>query len=50
MLLTIAIVLLILWLLGLVAFHVTAWFVHVLIVIAVIVAILHFVRGSRPAA
>ena len=47
MLLTIAIILLILWLLGLVAFHVTAWFIHVLIVIAVIVFILHFVRGSR---
>ena len=49
MLLTLAIILLIAWLLGLIAFHVTAWFIHVLIVIAVIVAILHFVRG-RPMA
>ena len=48
MLLTLAIILLIAWLLGLVAFHVTAWFIHVLIVLAVIVFILHFVRG-RPA-
>ncbi|HEX9161371.1 MAG TPA: lmo0937 family membrane protein [Thermoanaerobaculia bacterium] len=47
MLLTLAIILLIAWLLGLFAFHVTAWFIHVLIVIAIIVAILHFVRG-RP--
>lgn len=47
MLLTIAIILLVLWLLGLVAFHVTAWFIHVLIVVAVIVAILHFVQGGR---
>lgn len=47
MLLTIAIILLVLWLLGLVAFHVTAWFIHVLIVVAVIVFILHFVRGGR---
>lgn len=47
MLLTLAIILLIAWLLGLVAFHVTAWFIHVLIVIAIIVAILHFVRGPR---
>jgi len=46
MLLTIAIILLVLWLLGLVAFHVTAWFIHVLIVVAVIVAILHFVRRT----
>jgi len=47
MLLTIAIILLILWLLGLVAFHVTAWFIHILIVVAIIVFILHFVRGPR---
>jgi hypothetical protein len=47
MLLILAIILLIAWLLGLVAFHVTAWFIHVLIVLAIIVAILHFVRG-RP--
>jgi hypothetical protein len=44
-LLILAIILLIAWLLGLVAFHVTAWFIHVLIVLAVIVAILHFMRG-----
>jgi len=49
MLLTLVIILLIAWLLGLVAFHVTAWFIHVLIVLAVIVAILHFMRG-RPVA
>ena len=48
MLLILAIILLIAWLLGLIAFHVTAWFIHILIVIAVIVAVLHFVRG-RPA-
>jgi len=47
-LLTLAIILLIAWLLGLLAFHVTAWFIHVLIVLAVIVFSLHFVRG-RPA-
>jgi Family of unknown function (DUF5670) len=46
MLLTIAIILLILWLLGLVAFHVTAWFIHILIVVAIIVAVLHFVRRT----
>ena len=47
MLLTLAIILLIAWLLGLVAFHVTAWFIHVLIVLAIIVAVLHFIRGPR---
>ena len=47
MLLTLAIIRLIAWLLGLVAFHVTAWFIHILIVVAIIVAILHFVTGRR---
>jgi hypothetical protein len=47
MLLTIAILLLILWALGFVAFHVVGWWIHLLLVIAVIVFILNFVRG-RP--
>jgi hypothetical protein len=45
MLLTIAIIVLILWALGFLAFHVTAWFIHLLLVIAIIIFILHFVRG-----
>ena len=49
MLLTIAILLLILWALGFVAFHVVGWWIHLLLVIAVIVFILNFVRG-RPVA
>jgi hypothetical protein len=47
MLLTIAILLLILWALGFVAFHVVGWWIHLLLIIAVIVFILNFVRG-RP--
>ena len=47
MLLTIAIILLILWALGLFAFHVTSGLIHIVIVVAIIVAILHFVRGGR---
>lgn len=47
MLLTLAVILLIAWLLGLFAFHVTAWFIHVLIVVAIVVFILHFLRGRR---
>ncbi|MFL6765827.1 MAG: lmo0937 family membrane protein [Sphingomicrobium sp.] len=47
MLLTIAIILLILWALGFVAFHVVGWWIHLLLIIAVIVFILNFVRG-RP--
>ena len=45
MLLTIAAVLAILWLLGFTAFHVTAGALHILIVVAVVVAIVHFVQG-----
>ena len=45
MLLTIAIILLILWALGFFAFHVAGGLIHILLVVAVIVLILHFVRG-----
>jgi len=48
MLLTIAIIILILWALGLLAFHVGGALIHLLLIIGVIVLIVHFVRG-RPA-
>ena len=47
MLLILGVVLLIAWLLGLFVFKVTAGLIHLLIVIAVIVFILHFIRGRR---
>ncbi len=47
MLLGLALVLFIAWILGFVVFHVAGGLIHLLIVIAVIVAIVHFVRGSR---
>ena len=48
MLLTVAIIILILWALGFLAFHVTSSLIHILLVIGIIVLIVHFVRG-RPA-
>jgi len=48
MLLVIAIILLILWAGGF-AFHVAGGLIHLLLVIAVIVFILHFIRGGRGA-
>jgi hypothetical protein len=48
MLLTIAIVILVLWALGFLAFHVASPLIHLLLVIGVIVLIVNFVRG-RPA-
>ena len=47
MLMTIGIVLLVLWALGLFAFHVTTGVIHVLIVLAVIAIVMHLVRGGR---
>ncbi|MBW8878623.1 MAG: lmo0937 family membrane protein [Acidobacteria bacterium] len=47
MLLMIALVLLVLWALGLFAFHVTTGLIHLLLVIAVVVAIVHLIQGRR---
>ncbi|HEV7488319.1 MAG TPA: lmo0937 family membrane protein [Thermoanaerobaculia bacterium] len=47
MLLILAIILLIAWLCGFLVFHVASGLIHLLIVIAVILFILHFVRGRR---
>jgi hypothetical protein len=47
MLLAIALVLFILWALGLFAFHVGGGLIHLVLVIAVIVIIIHFVQGRR---
>jgi hypothetical protein len=41
----IALVLLVLWLMGFLAFHVTTGFIHLLLVIAVISALAHFLTG-----
>ena len=40
-----AALLVILWLLGFLAFHVAGGLIHILLVVAVIVLVLHFVRG-----
>jgi len=47
MLATIAIVLLVLWLLGFFAFHVTTAAIHILLLIALVMVVLHFFRGRR---
>ena len=44
---TIGIVLLVLWALGLFAFHVSTGLIHVLIVLAIIAIVMHLVRGGR---
>ena len=49
MLLTIAIILLILWALGFFAFHVAGGLIHLLLILAVISLVMHFVRGRSVA-
>jgi hypothetical protein len=50
MLMTVALILAVLWALGLFAFHVTTGFIHVLIVLAVVALVMHLFRGNRLAA
>jgi hypothetical protein len=43
---TLAAVLIVLWLLGFFAFHVTTAFVHVALVVGLILLVMHFMRRS----
>ena len=46
----IAAVLVVMWLLGFLAFHVTAGFIHILLVLAIIMFVLHLLRGRSATA
>lgn len=48
MLWTIAVILVILWLLGAFAFHVAGGLIHILLVIAVIIVIFNLISRGRP--
>jgi Family of unknown function (DUF5670) len=47
MLYTIAVVLIILWLLGLVSSYTLGGFIHVLLVVALVIILLNFITGRR---
>jgi len=47
MLWTIFLVLLVLWLVGFVGFHVVAWYIHILLIIALVVLVIQLVGGRR---
>jgi hypothetical protein len=47
MLETIAVILLLLWLLGMISAYTIGGFIHVLLVLAIIVVLLRVIRGSR---
>ena len=48
MLWTIAVILIILWLLGLITSYTLGGFIHIILVIAIIVLIVGFIQGRRP--
>ncbi len=48
MLWTIAVVLIVLWLLGIVSGYTMGSFIHVLLVIAIIVVLVRIIQGRRP--
>lgn len=50
MLYTIAVILLILWLLGVVTSYTVGGFIHVLLVIAIILILIRLIRGQNPLA
>ena len=47
MLWTIAVVFLVMWAMGFVAFHVTSGFIHLLLIAALVVVVMQFVTGRR---
>jgi len=47
MLWTIAVILIVLWLLGLVSSYTMGGFIHVLLVIAIVVVVVGFIQGRR---
>jgi hypothetical protein len=49
MFITLFVVLLVLWLLGFFAFHVAGGLIHLLLIIALISLVIHFVRGRGAA-
>lgn len=47
MLMTIAIILLVLWVLGLVSTYTMGGFIHILLVVAIVVILVQFIQGRR---
>ena len=48
MLTTIAVVLIVLWLLGIVGFYSIGWFIHILLIVAIIMILIRIVQGRNP--
>lgn len=50
MLITIGAVLLVLWLLGIVGVYTIGWFIHALLVVAIILFLVRIIQGKNPLA
>ncbi len=48
MLITIAVILLVLWILGIVGAYTIGWFVHLLLVVAIILFLIRIIQGRNP--
>lgn len=48
MLTTIAFVLLVLWVVGYIGFNVVTWFIHILLVAAIIMFLIRLIQGKNP--
>ena len=48
MLITIAVILLVLWILGVVGVYTIGWFVHVLLVVAIVLFLVRVIQGRNP--
>lgn len=48
MLIAIGIILLILWLLGVVGVYTIGWYIHILLVVAIIVFLVRIIQGRNP--
>jgi hypothetical protein len=49
MYLGLGLILLLLWVGGFLVFHISAFFIHILLILAIVSTIFHFVRGSTSA-
>ena len=50
MLITIAVILVILWLLGLVTSYTVGGFIHILLIVAIILVLIRIIQGRNPVA
>lgn len=48
MLVTIAVILLILWILGVVGVYTIGWFIHILLIAAIVMFLIRIIQGKNP--